>query len=310
MSLAVKDLVKMGQTQLTKAQCPDPKVDAEQLYCFMKNIDRTEFIMEWSDIVEDRICEQYFDLIALRSTRKPLQHITGTQDFMGLTFGVREDVLIPRQDTETVVEKAEEIIKANKIKTVLDLCSGSGVIGISLAKRTPGIKVSASDHSAAAKALIQTNAKRMGVKVDVLLGDLFSPIGRKKYDMIISNPPYIPREVISTLEDEVRRFEPQDALDGGPTGLDFYEKIIAQAPEHLKKAGWLVLEIGHDQADAVKKLLAETGAFEEAAVYQDLAGRNRTVAVKLAGKEKGNKKERGKEKENKKENKREKREKK
>ncbi len=110
MSLVVKDLVKMGETQLAKAGCPDPKVDAELLYCYMKNIDRTAFIMEWSDVVEDRICEKYFDLISIRATRRPLQHIVGTQDFMGLSFGVREDVLIPRPETETLVEKAEEII--------------------------------------------------------------------------------------------------------------------------------------------------------------------------------------------------------
>jgi release factor glutamine methyltransferase len=286
MSLVVKDLVKMGETQLKKAGCPEPKLDAELLYCYMKNIDRTTFIMEWSDLVEDRICEQYFDLIAIRGSRRPLQHITGTQDFMGLTFGVREDVLIPRHDTETVVEKAEEIIRSNKVKTVLDLCCGSGAIGISLAKRNPGLKVTATDNSAAAKALTESNIKRNNVKIDVQIGDLFIPIGRKKYEMIISNPPYIPREVIGTLADEVRRFEPQQALDGGPTGLDFYQKIIAGAPNHLKKAGWLVLEIGHDQAKAVVKLLEEHGDFDEIAVYKDLAKNDRTVVARLAGRKK------------------------
>jgi release factor glutamine methyltransferase len=286
MSLIVKDLVKMGETQLVKAGCPEPKLDAELIYCYMKNIDRTEFIMEWSDMVEDRICEKYFDLIALRATRRPLQHIIGTQDFMGLTFGVREDVLIPRHDTETVVEKAEEIIRANKVKTLLDLCCGSGVIGVSLARRNPGLKVMASDSSAAAKALTQSNAKRNSVKIDVLIGDLFTPIGHKKFDMIISNPPYIPREVIGTLDDEVRRFEPQEALDGGPTGLDFYHKIIVDAPRYLKKAGWLVLEIGHDQAKAVKKLLDENGAYDEIAVFKDLAKHDRTVVAQLAGRKK------------------------
>jgi release factor glutamine methyltransferase len=286
MSLIVKDLVKMGETQLAKAGCPESKLDAELLYCYMKNIDRTTFIMEWSDIVEDRICEQYFDLIAVRATRRPLQHIVGTQDFMGMTFGVREDVLIPRHDTETVVEKAEEIILAKKLKTVLDLCCGSGAIGISLARRNPGLKVTTTDSSAAAKALTQSNAKRNNVKIDVQIGDLFVPLGHKKYDMIVSNPPYIPREVIGTLADEVRRFEPQEALDGGPTGLDFYQKIIADAPGHLKKAGWLVLEIGHDQAKAVVILLEETGTYDEIAVYKDLAKHDRTVVAKLAGRKK------------------------
>jgi len=286
MSLIVKDLVKMGETQLVKAGCPEPKLDAELIYCYMKNINRTEFIMEWSDMVEDRICEQYFDLIAVRSTRRPLQHILGTQDFMGLTFGVREDVLIPRHDTETVVEKAEEVIRTNKVKTVLDLCCGSGIIGISLARRNPGLKVTATDSSAAAKALTQSNAKRNSVKMEVLIGDLFTPLGHKKFDMIVSNPPYIPREVIGTLADEVRRFEPQEALDGGPSGLDFYHKIITDAPNHLKKAGWLVLEIGHDQSKAIVKLLEENGAYDEIAVFKDLAKNDRTVIARLAGKKK------------------------
>lgn len=286
MSLIVKDLVKMGETQLVKAGCPEPKLDAELLYCYMKNIDRTEFIMEWSDMVEDRICEQYFDLIAVRATRRPLQHITGTQDFMGLTLGVREDVLIPRHDTETVVEKAEDIIRTKKVKTLLDLCCGSGAIGVSLAKRNPGLKVTATDSSAAAKALTQSNAKRNSVKVDVLIGDLFTPLGHKKYDMIVSNPPYIPRETIGTLDDEVRRFEPQEALDGGPTGLDFYQRIIADAPGHLKKAGWLVLEIGHNQAKDIAKLLEANGSFDEIAVFKDLAKHDRTVVAQLAGRKK------------------------
>lgn len=286
MSLIVKDLVKMGETQLNKAGCPEPKLDAELLYCFMKNINRTEFIMEWSDIVEDRICEKYFDLIAIRATRRPLQHIIGTQEFMGLPFGIREDVLIPRHDTETVVEKAEEIVRANKVKTVLDLCCGSGAIGVSLVKRNPGLEVTATDSSAAAKALTQSNAKRNSVKIDVQLGDLFTPLGHKKYDMIVSNPPYIPREVIGTLADEVRRFEPQEALDGGPTGLDFYHKIIAEAPGHLKKAGWLVLEIGHDQAKAVAKLLEDSEIYDEITVYKDLAKKDRTVVAQLAGRKK------------------------
>jgi release factor glutamine methyltransferase len=282
MSLAVKELVKMGETQLLKAKCPDPKVDAELLYRYMKGIDRMTFIMEWSDLVEDRICEQYFDLIALRATRKPLQHIIGTQDFMGYTFGVREDVLIPRQDSESVVETAEKILREDKVKTLLDLCSGSGALGISLAKRNPGLKLTAADISAAAKALTQANAKRVGVKLDFVQGDLFLPLGRKKFNMIVSNPPYIPRDVLPTLQEEVRRFEPREALDGGADGLDFYRRIVREAPAHLKKQGWLVLEIGHDQAEAVKGLMAEAGVYEEPQVSKDLGGNDRVVAARLA----------------------------
>ena len=284
MSLAVKELVKMGETQLLKAKCPDPKVDAELLYRFLKGIDRMTFIMEWSDQVDDRICEQYFDLVALRATRKPLQHIIGAQDFMGYTFGVREDVLIPRQDSETVAETAEKIIREFKVKSLLDLCSGSGALGISLAKRNPGLKLTAADISAPAKALTLANAKRHGVKLDFFQGDLFLPLGRKKFNMIVSNPPYIPRDVLPTLQEEVRRFEPREALDGGADGLDFYRKIVKDAPARLKKQGWLVLEIGHDQAEAVTGLLAEAGVYEEPRIVKDLGGNDRVAAARLAKK--------------------------
>lgn len=239
MSLVVKELVRMGEIQLEKADVPNPKLDAELLYCFMKGIDKTQFIMEWSDLVEDRICEQYFSLISLRATRKPLQQITGTQDFMGMTFEVRDDVLIPRGDTEPVCLWAERIIKEEKAKTVLDLCCGSGILGIALARRNPGIKVTSTDQSAAAKALTQANAKRNGVKVEALQGDLFEPVRRKSFQMIVSNPPYIPSAVIDTLQEEVRGFEPMDALDGGEDGLTFYRRIAAEAPMHLKnRVGW------------------------------------------------------------------------
>ncbi|HUM56608.1 MAG TPA: methyltransferase, partial [Bacillota bacterium] len=167
MSLLVRDLVKMGETQLKKVKCPDPKKDAEVLYCYMRNIDRNQFIMEWSEIVDDRICDKYFDLIAERSTRRPLQHITGIQNIMGLDFGIREDVLIPRMDTETLIEKTEEIIKQKGKASVLDLCCGSGAVGISLAVRNKGVKLTMADISSAAKALAEANAKKFGIKTDV-----------------------------------------------------------------------------------------------------------------------------------------------
>mgnify|MGYP001767064060 FL=1 len=283
MSLLVRDLVKMGETQLKKAGCPDPKNDAEILYCYMRNIDRNQFIMEWSEIVDDRICDKYFDLIAERSTRRPLQHITGTQNIMGLEFGIREDVLIPRMDTEALIGKAEEIIKKKGKASVLDICCGSGCVGISLAARNKGVKLTMADISPAAKALAEANAKKFGIKTDVLLGDLFAPV-KKKYHIIVSNPPYIPSAVLETLEDEVKRFEPKEALDGGALGLDFYERIIKEAPLHLKKEGWLVLEIGHDQAAQVRTITEETNLYEEYETAKDLAGKTRVFAARIKGK--------------------------
>ncbi len=281
MSLLVRDLIKMGETQLKKTGCPEPKTDAEALYCFMREMDRNEFIMEWSETVEDKICDKYFDLVAERSMRRPIQHITGRQNIMGLDIGVREDVLIPRMDTETVILKADEIIKTyKKPPSVLDMCCGSGVIGVVLAKRNSGIKLTMSDSSPAAKALAESNARRYGIKTNVLLGDLFAPV-KKKYDIIVSNPPYIPSDIIDTLEIEVKRFEPAEALDGGPQGLDFFEKIAAEAPDHLKKEGCLIFETGHDQAAQVRTIINATGVFGEPETERDLSGNNRVVWARL-----------------------------
>lgn len=204
---------------------------------------------------------------------------------MGLKFKVDPEVLIPRMDTEVVALAAELLIKEKKRDTLLDLCCGSGILGISLAKRC-GVKVTATDINPAAKALTEINANTHGVKMTVLLGDLYGPIKNKKYHIIVSNPPYIPQAVIPTLMAEVKDYEPMNALDGGCDGLDFYRRIIAEAPEHLKKEGALVLEIGHDQGEAVCRLMEETGCFTEINIATDLAGKDRVVSGKLMGKKK------------------------
>ena len=165
---------------------------------------------------------------------------------MGLNFKVAEGVLIPRQDTETVVEKASSIFKAIKGDALLDMCCGCGCIGIYMA-RALGAKVTACDISNEAVKLTRQNASAQGMKMEVLSGDLFEPVKKKKYNMIVCNPPYIKSQVIETLMPEVRDNEPREALDGGEDGLDFYRRIIEEAPDHLKKGGALVMEIGYDQ---------------------------------------------------------------
>ncbi|MDD5986602.1 MAG: peptide chain release factor N(5)-glutamine methyltransferase [Eubacteriales bacterium] len=284
MNLLVQDIIKMAERQMRDAGIADCKNDAEMIFCWLKRIDRSRFFMEWGEPADDLTCENYFRAVARRCQHEPLQYITGTQAFMGIDLHVEPGVLIPRLDTEVVVEKAEAMCKARRGDLILDLCSGSGAIGIALAARIPKSKVTCVDQDAKAVALTQKNAAAAGVKINVRQGDLFEPVKRKKYNLIVTNPPYIPSGVIPTLMPEVRDYEPMQALDGGEDGLDFYRRIIAEAPDHLKKEGVLVLEIGHDQKNAVEDLLLDSGSFCAVETAQDLAGLDRVVTAQKIGK--------------------------
>ena len=301
MSLALKEIIKIGERQLADAGVADAAIDAKELYCYMMGYDKVALMMHWQDVLQDNQCEAYFDLIAKRAGRTPLQHITGEQEFMGLTFAVSKDVLIPRQDTETMVEDAIELIAKGTVRggeysegkamksggEILDLCCGSGAIGISLAKNLPKVKVTCSDVSEAALEVAKENATRNGCKIKFVQSDLFDAkaftgkLGKKKFDLIISNPPYIESAVIEELEPEVRDHEPRIALDGGQDGLEFYRKIAAQAHAHLKKGGVLMLEIGYNQRETVKEILEQIGVYEKIIGLTDLAGRDRIVVATL-----------------------------
>lgn len=301
MSLPLKDIIKIGEKQLSDAGVADAAIDAKELYCHMMNIDRTRLMLRWQDILQDNQCEAYFDLVAKRAARVPLQHITGVQEFMGLPFKVSDKVLIPRQDTETLVEDALEVIQKNKLRgdelnmkprrswTILDLCTGSGAIGLSLAKLGGDVKVTCSDLSEEALAVAESNATALDCKgVKFVKSDMLETfrgkLGNKKFDMIISNPPYIRPEVIAELEPEVKEHEPMMALDGGEDGLDFYRIIAAQAPEFLKKDGVVMVEIGHDQMDDVTRIFAETDKYCYITGLKDLAERDRIVVAILSPK--------------------------
>lgn len=286
MGLLVSDIVKMAQNQLADAGIENAKGEAEQIYCHMKKIDRTGFFLRWSKEAGEIETEQYFDMIAQRAKRRPMQHILGETEFMGYPFVVRENVLIPRMDTEVVVDEALKLV--NHKDSVLDLCCGSGVIGISLVKcaaeNKKVLKLTSSDFSDDAIALTKENAQLNDVKLDIYKGDLFEPLKRKKFNVIVSNPPYIKSDVIPTLDVEVREYDPIEALDGGEDGLDFYRRIVAEASDHLKKKGYLIFEIGHDQGMAVAELLKQSGNFENIEISQDLTGRERMVKGQLKAK--------------------------
>ena len=280
MSLALKEAIRIAENQLQNAGVSDAKISAKELYCFQAGIDNTRFMMAWQDILQDNQLDCYLELVQRRINREPLQHIIGVQEFMGFKFKVSPDVLIPRLDTECVVEEALKYAKGD----VLDLCTGSGAIAVSVAKLAD-CKVTATDISEEALKIAKENAESNGAKVKFIKSDMFTELkgtfGLKKYDLIISNPPYIDTMAIGCLEPEVKDYEPMLALDGGADGLNFYRIIAEDAPKHLKPGGVLVLEIGDDQGESVPDLLKATGHFENIEVLQDLGHLDRIVVAKL-----------------------------
>ena len=288
-------LVKEGEYQLSKAFCMDPKIDAEELFCYLTGTDKVGLFLKAQEEVDPETEEKYMELIKRRAERVPLQHITGVQEFMGYTFKVNPDVLRPRQDPETLVTDAArtiqntprekltfiEKLKGQKEWDVLDLCCGSGAIGISLSKICNNIKVTATDISEAAIATAQENAETLRTKVKFLQGDMFAPVKGRKFDMIVSNPPYIRTNMISILQEEVKKHEPLQALDGGRDGLDFYRIIVAEADKYLKPEGFLMLEIGHDQGEDLRKMLKDSQKYTPAEVIRDLPGKDRVVKCQL-----------------------------
>lgn len=297
MSLLVKEMLTMGEKQLMDSDIADATRDCKILYCYMMDIPFSKIILEYQEVLQDRLCDKYFELIDRRSKGEPVQYIMGSQEFMGLEFIVNENVLIPRQDTETLVEDALGIINTGTLRgedmdvkrkewDILDLCTGSGAIGVSLARIANKVNVTCSDISEGAIKVAKENAQKHGVAKSVKFeqGDLFKPFSKhfrkQKFDMIISNPPYIKSSVIPTLQKEVCEHEPLSALDGGESGLDFHERIVSGVGGHLRKGGVLLLEIGHDQGEAVSGLLSRNGDFTSIRVLKDLANRDRIVFAK------------------------------
>lgn len=269
-----------GVGRLEKAGIAQAAVDARLLLEYAAGITLLEYTLEPMREMGKEQMERYREAIAKREQRIPLQHITGEQEFMGLSFQVNEHVLIPRQDTEVLVEEALERLTPGM--QVLDLCTGSGCIGISLEKIGRKQKKSnetneftASDVSPEALQVAAKNIQQNHSKVVLVKSDLFENL-EGKFDMIVSNPPYIPTEVIQGLEEEVRNHDPVLALDGKGDGLYFYRRIISEGRDHLRDGGWLLFEIGHDQREAVEALMREAG-YREIRGKKDLAGLDRVV---------------------------------
>lgn len=277
--MRIDDILKAGEEILEKAGIGEAAIDAFYLleHCF--SISRARYFLCKKEEGGQAETKRYFELIEKRRQRIPLQHLTKEQVFMGHCFFVNEHVLIPRQDTETLVE---ELLPLAKGKRVLDLCTGSGCILISLALGAGLKRATGADISPQALKVAQENEKRLGAAAFVedkticwIETDLFHSI-EEKFDLIVSNPPYIETAELERLQPEVRLHEPQEALDGKEDGLYFYRQIIQRAGEHLEKEGILAFEIGYDQGQAVCELM-EAAGYRQVQLKQDLAGLDRIV---------------------------------
>ena len=282
--MTLYDLLNEGRAALLQAGDSDGENDAKLLLFEAFHLDLVHFLMdrlrplsEQDEQVQEQI-RTYRSMITKRASRIPLQQILGSQEFMGLEFYVNEHVLIPRQDTETLVELVLQEQQSTE-KKLLDLCTGSGCIAISLAVKGGYESVTATDLSEEALKVAERNAKAYQKEIIFRQGDLFTALPQSEagtFDIITSNPPYIPTAVIATLEPEVREHEPMMALDGTEDGLKFYRQIAKKAGTWLKPGGVIYLEIGYDQGEAVSGLLREAG-FDKVRVVKDLPGKDRVV---------------------------------
>lgn len=282
--MTLRELIVYGEAVLREAGIDDYSNDVRVLAMHVMGIDYTGLILKMQDNESCDEEECFRKYIELRSTHIPCQYIIGSQNFMGYVFKVAENVLIPRQETELLVE--EVLRSANDIKScrVLDVCCGSGCIGISFAlKRREGgfkdDKVVMLDISEAAILLSEENNLSLGAGCDIIKSDLFCNV-EERYNIIVSNPPYIKSSVIEELMEEVRSYEPRLALDGKEDGLYFYIKIIKEARKYLYEDGMLLLEIGYDQFEDVRKLLIDEGYFD-IRLIKDYAGLDRVVTAKI-----------------------------
>lgn len=271
--MTLREAWNFGKKRLTAAEVPDADLDAWYLLEWCTGVSRSHYLAYPDEIISHDQEEQYRAALVKRERRIPLQQITGEQEFMGLSFYVNEHVLIPRQDTEILVEETARFLRDGM--QFLDLCTGSGCILLSLLHLKPGAEGTGADLSPEALKVAEKNRERLGAKAALIQSDLFDKI-EGAFDVIVSNPPYIKRTEIETLMDEVRLHEPYMALDGHEDGLYFYRKIAEEAPKYLRAGGGLFLEIGCDQGACVAELLRQQG-FADVKVVKDLAGLDRVV---------------------------------
>ena len=280
--LTCREIYEAACTQLSDAGIEEAKTDAFLLLEHFCGMDRTRFLLRGGEKIPAEQAAACMEAVQRRSAHVPLQHITGTAYFMGLAFHVSPHVLIPRQDTELLAMEAIRAVKTADMSgcRLLDLCTGSGALAVSIGRECPRADITAADLSEEALAIARENAERLKVPVTFRQGDLFDSVrdAGEVFDVIVSNPPYVRTQVIETLEEEVRLHDPRMALDGGEDGLYFYRRIARESGSFLKEGGRLLLEIGYDQAADVTGLL-EVNGFSDIRVLKDLSGNDRVVTA-------------------------------
>lgn len=274
-----KDALEYGKQRLLECEIEDANLDAWLLLEYVSGISRSWYFVHEDEGISENDIEEYQILIEQRGKHIPLQQLTKEAYFYGMKFFVNENVLIPRQDTEVLVEQVLSLSKEKENLKLLDMCTGSGCILLALLANLKQASGTGVDLSEKALEVAQRNSKELGIEVSWVQSDLFDKVSGS-YDIIVSNPPYIETSVIEGLMDEVKLYEPRMALDGTEDGLFFYREITMQAGKYLKNNGILAFEIGYNQGKAVSEFMKENG-YKEVQVLQDLAGLDRVVTGRI-----------------------------
>ena len=275
MNGSVEALLRKGKELLEVSGAKEISLDCQLFMMKATGLTKVELFTKSNYVLTENESCLYFNMVEKKKMHMPTQYILGRCEFMGLVFLVNENVLIPRSDTEILVETVLRYAEKEDINSVIDIGTGSGCISVSLKKF--GIKdVSAVDISEEALAMAKHNAKENSADIKFIKSDLFKSVPEYVFDAVVSNPPYIERDVITELSEEVKGYEPVLALDGGIDGLDFYKKIIEQSKSYLRAGGRIFFEIGYNQSEALHKLM-KASSFKEIETIKDLAGLDRVV---------------------------------
>ena len=278
--MTIKQAITKGMIMLKSNNVESPKLKARLLLQYVLDKPRQYIIVYDNKEIDKQQQWQYFVNIEKLTKGIPLQHITHRQEFMKMDFFVDENVLIPRPDTEILVEEVIKIAQKYNSPRILDLCTGSGAIAISLKKFVPNADITAVDKSEKALEIAQKNAEKLEAKINFVKSDLFDKLDNKKFDIIVSNPPYIRKDEIKKLSEEVQK-EPKIALDGGEDGLDFYRIIAEQAINYLKTGSFLCFEIGYNQKNDVIKIIEDEQNYKNTYCKKDLYGNDRIIITQV-----------------------------
>lgn len=278
--MTIKQAITKGMIMLKSNNVESPKLKARLLLQYVLDKPRQYIIVYDNKEIDKQQQWQYFVNIEKLTKGIPLQHITHRQEFMKMDFFVDENVLIPRPDTEILVEEVIKIAQKYNSPRILDLCTGSGAIAISLKKFVPNADITAVDISEKALEIAQKNAEKLEAKINFVKSNLFDKLDNKKFDITVSNPPYIRKDEIKKLSEEVQK-EPKIALDGGEDGLDFYRIIAEQAINYLKTGSFLCFEIGYNQKNDVIKIIEDEQNYKNTYCKKDLYGNDRIIITQV-----------------------------